>query len=246
MRSATKPLASVILFSLLVTLLQAIPLTFPNIFANKSVAAPPPAATITGFNVQVRSGNTAYIPHGTDTSLLSANFAPRITPYQYYKVTVGATGSGTLTWRLKTGSTCEIAKSVAGTITGQTYTLATTSTYDYFQIINTGTRCVILEVINTVSGESTITQSTYGFNPTVDTAASAINSSPTFNGAVGQTYTNASQFTATGGRGPWKYYISPGNLPAGLTLNEDTGAVTGTYTTAGSGILNLRAIDQNG
>jgi uncharacterized repeat protein (TIGR02543 family) len=245
-RSATKPLASVILFSLLVTLLQAIPLTFPNIFANKSVAAPPPAATITGFNVQVRSGNTAYIPHGTDTSLLSANFAPRITPYQYYKVTVGATGSGTLTWRLKTGSTCEIAKSVAGTITGQTYTLATTSTYDYFQIINTGTRCVILEVINTVSGESTITQSTYGFNPTVDTAASAINSSPTFNGAVGQTYTNASQFTATGGRGPWKYYISPGNLPAGLTLNEDTGAVTGTYTTAGSGILNLRAIDQNG
>ena len=56
---------------------------------------------------------------------------------------------------------------------------------------------------------------------------------PAANGTVGTAYTNS--FTATGGIAPYTYAITAGALPAGLTLNNATGAITGTPTTPVSG-----------
>ena len=53
------------------------------------------------------------------------------------------------------------------------------------------------------------------------------------NGQVGTAYSVT--LTATGGFQPYTFSISAGTLPAGLTLNASTGAITGTPTATVSG-----------
>ena len=52
------------------------------------------------------------------------------------------------------------------------------------------------------------------------------------NGAVGVAYT--AQPTASGGTGPYTWDVSVGTLPAGLSINATTGAITGTPSAAGT------------
>ena len=52
-------------------------------------------------------------------------------------------------------------------------------------------------------------------------------------------------FTQTGGAGAATWSLSAGTLPAGLTLNPATGALTGTPTAIGTSSFTIRATDQN-
>ncbi len=63
-------------------------------------------------------------------------------------------------------------------------------------------------------------------------------------GVVGSIYS----FTpaTTGGTAPLTWSLFGGVLPAGLTLNATTGAVTGTPTTAGNSTATLRVVDSTG
>jgi hypothetical protein len=51
---------------------------------------------------------------------------------------------------------------------------------------------------------------------------------------------------ATGGVAPYTFSISAGALPAGLTMNSATGAITGTPTTVGSNSFTVKAVDSQG
>ncbi|MBK8036990.1 MAG: putative Ig domain-containing protein [Verrucomicrobiaceae bacterium] len=64
------------------------------------------------------------------------------------------------------------------------------------------------------------------------------------NGTVGTAYSQTA--SATGGATPYVFAVSSGTLPAGLSLNTSTGAITGTPTSAGSSTFTLRATDVNG
>lgn len=55
---------------------------------------------------------------------------------------------------------------------------------------------------------------------------------PLAHGVVGVAYSQT--LTATGGSPPYGWSLSAGSLPPGLSLNQSTGAITGTPTTAGS------------
>ncbi len=55
--------------------------------------------------------------------------------------------------------------------------------------------------------------------------------SPLASGSVGAAYSQT--LTATGGSPPYTWSIDSGSLPAGLSLNASTGAITGTPTAAG-------------
>ena len=61
-------------------------------------------------------------------------------------------------------------------------------------------------------------------------------------GVVSVAYSGAT-LQATGGVTPYTWSISTGNLPAGLTLNTSTGAITGTPTTAGTFNFTAKVID---
>ena len=74
----------------------------------------------------------------------------------------------------------------------------------------------------------------------VVTLSPATLTAPTVGTAYSQTV------TASGGAAPYSYDVSSGALPAGLTLNASTGAVTGTPTSATAATFTLRATDANG
>ncbi len=61
------------------------------------------------------------------------------------------------------------------------------------------------------------------------------------NGEVGVPYT--AQPTASGGTPSYTWAVSAGTLPAGLSINTSTGAITGTPTTVGSQSVTVRATD---
>lgn len=63
-------------------------------------------------------------------------------------------------------------------------------------------------------------------------------------GEVGAPYT--AQPVLTGGTGPVGYSISAGTLPAGLTINTATGAITGTPTAVVSATVTIRVVDAFG
>ena len=61
-------------------------------------------------------------------------------------------------------------------------------------------------------------------------AAITVNPATLPNGTVGVAYSQT--VSATGGNGSYTFSVSAGSLPAGLSLNAGTGAITGTPTTA--------------
>src|ERR1019366_4349861 len=66
----------------------------------------------------------------------------------------------------------------------------------------------------------------------------------TATGQVGVAY--SSSLVATGGAPPYTFSIITGSLPAGLTLNSSTGAITGTPTTAGTFNFTAQVVDSTG
>lgn len=60
-------------------------------------------------------------------------------------------------------------------------------------------------------------------------------------GVVNSAYSNT--LAATGGSGAYSWSVTSGSLPAGLSLNSSTGAISGTPTTAGSSSFTLQVAD---
>ncbi len=67
---------------------------------------------------------------------------------------------------------------------------------------------------------------------------------PANTGTVGVPYSSAA--TATGGVGPYTFSIASGSLPAGLTLNPSTGAITGTPSSEGTFSFSIKVTDSDG
>lgn len=72
-------------------------------------------------------------------------------------------------------------------------------------------------------------------------ATPAITNGPLPGGTVGRSY--AQTLVAAGGVTPYSWLLTSGTLPPGLTLNPNTGEITGTPTTAGSSIFTVQVTD---
>ncbi|MGH3581994.1 MAG: beta strand repeat-containing protein, partial [Mycobacterium sp.] len=64
------------------------------------------------------------------------------------------------------------------------------------------------------------------------------------NGTIGTAYSQT--VSASGGTAPYTFSVTVGTLPAGLSLNGATGAITGTPTTAATSNFTIRAVDSLG
>jgi hypothetical protein len=82
-----------------------------------------------------------------------------------------------------------------------------------------------------------------GTCPFTIVAAPSVVCSTANSGYVGVAF-NSPAMTVSGGTPPYTFVVATGTLPAGLTLNASTGAITGTPTTAGT--FTLKVTDKNG
>ena len=135
-------------------------------------------------------------------------------------VASGGTGTGyTFT---ATGLPAGLTMAANGTISG---TPTASGTFSYTVTIKDGSGYT-----GTVTCSVTVA-------PPISLACAA-----TTTGEVGVAFNAA--MTASGGIGPYTYSVATGTLPAGLSLNASTGAVTGTPTAAGT--FTIKATDHLG
>ncbi|SDQ35237.1 putative Ig domain-containing protein [Pseudoxanthomonas sp. CF125] len=106
-----------------------------------------------------------------------------------------------------------------------------------------GTYSVTLRVTDASTGSGSWSE-LEGYTLTVTFPPTIVVSPATVPAAtVGATYSQT--FTASGGTGPYSFAISAGGLPAGLTLDAGSGALTGTPTAGGTFNFTVRATDSD-
>ncbi|ADB36253.1 putative Ig domain-containing protein [Spirosoma linguale] len=92
-----------------------------------------------------------------------------------------------------------------------------------------------------VSTGCDIGQTPYTAPPPCSPCTLAISTSSLPDGTVGTAYNQTIQ--TTGGTAPLTFAVSVGSLPAGLSLNPTTGAITGTPTAAGTATFTIQVTD---
>jgi large repetitive protein len=151
--------------------------------------------------------------------------------------TSGPVAGGTSVTITGTGFTGATAVTIGGQpATGITVTSATKIT----AITPAGTVGATNVVVTTSYGSSALTNGYTYVAPTIafSPAAGALTGA-----TVGTAYSQT--VTASGGTAPYTYAITSGSLPAGLSLDTTTGAITGTPTTAGNASFTITATDAN-
>ncbi len=151
----------------------------------------------------------------TKLAVQTTTLPPGVVTTTYSGATLQATGGVTsYTWSWTGTTPPGLALSSAGAISG---TPTTAGTYNFtVQVMDSSTpqQTATANLSLTVNAQLAITTTTFN------------------NGVVGTSYSQA--LAATGGITPYTWSISVGSLPAGLSLNTSTGAITGTPTAAGT------------
>ena len=199
-----------------------------------------PAASSTALTVTVTATSVADATK-TGTATIAVPAAPSITTSALLAGTVGTAYSATIagsggitpyTWTITSGTLPSgLSMNSAGVISGTPVAAGVGTTNLTFQIRDSGT--------------ATALTATKTLGLTIN-AAPAI----TFTGTVPATgmfnvaYTGSA--AASGGGGALTYTVSAGSLPAGLSLNASSGAITGTPTAVGTSTFTIRAADAYG
>jgi len=197
-----------------------------------AITGTPTAYGTSGFTVQVKDANNF-----TATAALSIKISPApvvitttslpngIVNSPGYSATLQSTGGATpITWAVTTGALpTGLTLAANGAITG-TPTTAGTSNFS---------------VTATDSSTPALT-ATKALSITIVPVLS-ITTSSLPNGVTSTAYSAALQ--STGGVAPITWTVSIGSLPAGLSLNASTGAITGSPTTAGTTNFTVQAAD---
>jgi hypothetical protein len=211
-----------------------------------------PGVTAQGVAVTV-NGDTAVEPNETFTVGLSGASNASI---------ARATGTGTISNddAVVTVGPASLPSATAGSAYSQTLS-ASGGTAPYTFTVSAGAlpAGLTLSTGGVLSGTSTASGS-FNFTVTaIDSGGTPISgnraytltvASPTVTlpattlagGTTGQAYTAAIN-PATGGTAPYTYALSAGTLPAGVTVNSATGALSGTPTMAGTFAFTLTATD---
>jgi large repetitive protein len=223
--------------------------TGPYTFALTSGALP------TGLSLNAGTGAITGTPTGSGTS----NFTIQATD------SIGDTGSRAYTLNVGTNSlavnpptlpagTQNVAYNQTVTASGGTgpYTFALTSgSLPTGLSLNAGTGAIT--GTPTGSGTSNFTiQATDSIGDTgsrayaVNIGTNALTVNPSSLPAGTQNVAYNQTVSASGGTGPYTFSVASGALPAGLSLNPATGAITGTPTGSGASSFTIAALDSKG
>ena len=171
------------------------------------------------------STGVATCAGGTTTLTLSPTTLPSGTTGTAYSQTISASGgAGGYTYSITSGTLPAGLglNSSTGVLSG---TPTTAATYSF--------------TITATDSAAAIGSRTYSL--TINSSALTVSPTSLPNGTVGTAYSRT--ISATGGTAPYTYSRTAGTLPAGLTLNSSTGALSGTPTTAATYSFTIRATD---
>ena len=175
----------------------------------------------------------------SNTSPLTPQVSVAITPSSQQGIDQGQTVNFTatvtndsnsqgVTWSVS-GSNC--TGSACGTLTNTSTTAATYNAPASISSALTVTVTATSVVKNTVSASATVKVE----------PPPAISTTSLPNGTVGTSYSQT--LAATGGTGNLTWNVASGSLPAGLTLNASTGAISGQPTTSGTSNFTVQVTD---
>jgi hypothetical protein len=187
------------------------------------------SATATGkLSITIGAGVTITIAPAT---------LPAATVGTAYSQTLTATGgTAPYTWSLVSSSTS------TGISTGGTLPPGLTLNASSGAI--TGTPTTAGTYAFTIQAtDSTQATGQQAYSVVVSVVALSITTSSLPDGTIGTAYSQT--LAAAGGTTPYAWSVTTGSLPAGLTLNSSTGAITGTPTAAGSSPFTVQVADSS-
>ncbi len=120
-----------------------------------------------------------------------------------------------------------------GTLSSNT---TTSVTYNAPAMVSSGFTVTITATSNAKAGVTATLTLTVVVPPTIGTASGAL-----AGGTVGSTYSVT--LTASGGVTPYKWSVTTGSLPAGLSLSSSAGTITGIPTASGSSDFTVTLTD---
>jgi uncharacterized repeat protein (TIGR02543 family) len=137
----------------------------------------------------------------------------------------------TYVWQRCTTSAATSCTNIAGA-TSDTYTTTSADEGLFIRYVATGTNSV-----GTAVGTSGTTQA-ITTTPEISTPTSGIS------GTTGTAF--SLNLTVSRGSEPYAYALTSGTLPTGMTLDSNTGEISGTPTSAGSAAITVQATDAKG
>ena len=207
----------------------------PGVVLNTStgvISGTPTAQGTFNFTVQVQDANGAA---ATKTLSITVNQGVSVTTASLPETTAGAVYSATL--RAQGGAAPYTWTSTSGLAPGLSL-ISTTG--EILGIASTAGNWSFTVTVRDVHGASAAKTLAIMVHPTPAIAAASVGN--LYQGSPGPGVT----FTATGGISPYTWGITSGGLPEGLTLNTQTGAVSGTPTKPGIYAFTIRVTDALG
>jgi Putative Ig domain len=200
--------------------------------ASSGVVSGTPTTTGTAsFTAQVADASNNKAQKGWGISVGSAlsvttSSVPNGTVGSAYSATLQASGgTSPYSWSLSGGSLpAGLTLATSGVISGAP---TATGTSSFTAIVTDSESHTAIRALSIVIAAGTQTLS--------------ISTSTLAGGTVGMAY--SATLEATGGTTPYSWSKSSGSLPAGLTLNASTGAISGTPTTSGTSSFTVKVTD---
>jgi uncharacterized repeat protein (TIGR01451 family) len=198
-----------------------------SLSADGNLTGTPTAAGTSAFTVKVTDANNQTATEATSLTVaaLSTTFAapPAGEIHTAYSDTLTAAGgTAPYTWSVNSGS---LPPGITLTSAG---VLAGTPT-------SAGSYAFSVKVTDQNNGAATTSVTL------VIAAGPALNFTAPPAGEIGAAYSDT--LTASGGTGPYAWSVSSGSLPAGITLNPSSGALSGTPTVAGTFTFTVEVTD---
>ncbi|MCM2468426.1 putative Ig domain-containing protein [Agrobacterium vitis] len=212
-----------------------------------------------GLSITSSGGAPARVLSGTPSAAGTSNFTVKVTDAYgamvtaSYSITINSAApiANALTATVTANSSDNVlAPSITG---GAATSVAIASSPSHGAATVSGTNFIYTPTAGYSGSDSftyTATNATGTSSPatvTITVTAPTFTLSPT-SGAltaatVGTAYTET--VTASGGTSPYSYAVTSGTLPAGMSLNTSTGAISGTPTTAANTSFTITATDAN-
>jgi hypothetical protein len=196
-----------------------------------AITGTPGSAGTTGVTLQVASGDgqtasaSLSITIGSGPPTITTTTLPGGTTGIVYDQTLQVTGGdGSYTWTVTTGS-LPGGLALGGSDGAISGTPTAAGTFDFTVEVTSGGASDTQDLSITISGAPIVFQRSH-----------------LPGGHVGVAY-SATPDAATGGGGALTYSITGGALPAGLSLDANTGAITGTPSSAGMAFFEMTATD---